>query len=121
MVELCIRIVDAQESAQLNEHYRHKAGATNVLSFPSDVRLPDLTLLGDLVICAPIVVAEAEAQTKAQDAHWAHMVVHGVLHLLGYNHIGDHEAEVMESKERVILSRLGFGDPYTISTNLEGA
>lgn len=120
-VELCIRIVDAQESAQLNERYRGKVGATNVLSFSSDVRLPELTLLGDLVICAPVVVAEAQAQAKAESAHWAHMVVHGVLHLLGYDHISDHDAEIMENKERDILSQLGFCDPYVINNDLEGA
>lgn len=110
--ELCIRIVDEAESAALNERYRGKVGATNVLSFPCDADVPGVKSLGDLVICAPVVAAEAAAQGKSPEAHWSHLVVHGVLHLLGFDHIGDHEAEVMEAEERAILSRLGYSDPY---------
>lgn len=118
-----IRIVDAEESADLNNQYRHKQGATNVLSFPFESQfIPDDSsdddeclddFLGDLVICVPIVKAEAEAQGKALDAHWAHMIVHGVLHLKGYDHMNPSEAEEMETLERSILGRLGFPDPYT--------
>ncbi|MCK4743010.1 MAG: rRNA maturation RNase YbeY [Sulfuriflexus sp.] len=117
-----IRIVDLDESAELNNQYRHKQGATNVLSFPFELpTLPDdlgeaeVSLehfLGDLVICAPIVEDEAKAQDKALNAHWAHMIVHGVLHLQGHDHIEQAEAEQMETLERTILANLGFPDPY---------
>ena len=113
MAELSIRIVDEAESADLNHTYRHKSGPTNVLSFPCEV--PDgvpLDLLGDLVICAPVVAREAQAQGKASEAHWAHMVIHGVLHLRGYDHIDTAEAERMEALEIDILSRLGYPNPY---------
>jgi probable rRNA maturation factor len=109
-----VRIVDEQESAQLNERYRHKQGPTNILSFP--VEIPEgieLNLLGDLVICAPVVKKEALEQHKALAHHWAHMIVHGVLHLLGYDHIDDDEAEQMESKEIAILKKLNISNPYT--------
>ncbi|MDP1970605.1 MAG: rRNA maturation RNase YbeY, partial [Methylobacter sp.] len=98
--EIVVRIVDEQESAELNEQYRHKSGPTNILSFPVD--LPEgieLDLLGDLVICAPVVEKEALEQDKLLAHHWAHIIVHGVLHLLGYDHIDDDEAELMENKE----------------------
>jgi len=110
---LTIRIVDAAESAELNQRYRQKSGATNVLSFPAD--LPeeiDLPLLGDLVICAPLVQAEAAAQGKAVMAHWAHLVIHGCLHLLGYDHIEPADATEMESLETRQLQQLGLPDPY---------
>lgn len=111
--ELCVRIVDQAESAELNERYRDKSGATNVLSFPCDADLPGGDApLGDLVICAAVVMKEAAAQGKCLNDHWQHLVVHGVLHLLGYDHIGDDEAEVMENEERAILARLGIADPY---------
>lgn len=119
--ELCIRIVDADESAALNQRYRGKAGPTNVLSFPCASGVPELNLLGDLVICAPVVAGEAQTQGKTEAAHWAHMVVHGVLHLLGYDHIGDHDALIMETRERAILARLGFPDPYSDENHSEGA
>lgn len=112
-LELSIRIVDEAESAQLNETYRHKPGPTNVLSFPAD--LPpelELPLLGDLVICAPVVIREAQEQSKPPEAHWAHMVVHGCLHLIGYDHVGDSDAEEMETLETGILIGLGFPPPY---------
>lgn len=111
--ELAIRLVDEAESACLNGHYRHKDGATNVLSFPAD--LPpevDLPLLGDIVICAPVVAREAGEQGKAVDAHWAHMVIHATLHLLGYDHLDAGEAAVMENLETDILTGLGFPPPY---------
>ncbi|MBU2708399.1 rRNA maturation RNase YbeY [Zooshikella marina] len=111
--ELSIRVVNTAESAELNGTYRQKHYATNVLSFPAD--LPeelDLPLLGDLAICADIVASEATIQGKPLQAHWAHMVIHGVLHLLGYDHINDDEATLMESLEVQLLKQLGFNDPY---------
>jgi probable rRNA maturation factor len=111
--ELCIRLVDEKEITQLNKHYRHKNGSTNVLSFsaelPKDLALP---LLGDLVICATVVNREASEQSKTRAAHWAHMVVHGSLHLLGFDHIKDKEATKMEAEEIKILRKLGFANPY---------
>jgi probable rRNA maturation factor len=111
--ELTVRIVDSEESQALNSQYRHKDKPTNVLSFPSDVP-PELAIafLGDLVICAPVVEDEAQAQNKPLDAHWAHMVVHGTLHLLGYDHIEDSEAAIMEGLETDILAALNYADPY---------
>jgi probable rRNA maturation factor len=111
--EVAIRIVDEAESAELNRTYRHKSGPTNVLSFPFEVPegVPN-ELLGDLVICAAVVEREAEEQGKSLEAHWAHMVVHGMLHLQGYDHIEDSEAEAMEAEEIVILAKLGFQNPY---------
>lgn len=112
--EIVVRIVDEQESAELNEQYRHKQGPTNILSFP--VEVPEgieLNLLGDLVICAPVLEKEALQQNKRLADHWAHIIVHGVLHLLGYDHIDDKEAEQMESKEIAILNRLHISNPYT--------
>ncbi|MCF6322906.1 MAG: rRNA maturation RNase YbeY [Gammaproteobacteria bacterium] len=113
VVELTIRLVENGESAALNEQYRDKQGPTNVLSFPfeapADVPLP---LLGDLVICVPLVVQEAQAQGKTVRAHWAHLVVHGVLHLRGYDHVDDSDAREMEDLERKIMAYLGFDDPY---------
>ena len=112
--ELAIRIVDEAESARLNATYRHKQGATNVLSFPAELPAAvPLPLLGDLVICAPVVTREAREQGKAPAAHWAHLVVHGCLHLLGYDHEQEAEAEEMESLEREILAGMGYPDPYT--------
>ena len=111
--EIVVRIVDEQESAELNEQYRHKPGPTNILSFP--VEVPEgieLNLLGDLVVCAPILEKEALEQHKALADHWAHIIVHGVLHLLGYDHIDDDEAELMESKEITILNKLSIKNPY---------
>lgn len=108
---LSIRIVDEEESAQLNSQYRHKQGPTNILSFPVPEGLPD-ALLGDLAICAAVVAREAEEQQKTLDAHWAHMTVHGVLHLKGYDHEEPDEAEAMEALETRILAELGYPDPY---------
>ncbi len=112
--EICLRLVDEAEMAQLNHDYRGKTGPTNVLSFPAD--LPpqlQLPLLGDIVICAPVVVREARAQDKNVRAHWAHLVVHGSLHLLGYDHIEAAEAATMEALETDILCQLGFPCPYS--------
>lgn len=111
--ELTIRVVSQAESETLNHQYRGQAKPTNVLSFPCD--LPeevDLSLLGDLVICAAIVEAEAVAQNKPLEAHWAHMVIHGTLHLLGYDHVEDAEAEQMEALETQLLTGLGYAAPY---------
>ncbi|TWU85594.1 rRNA maturation RNase YbeY [Haemophilus influenzae] len=112
-VEMTVRIVDEAESHELNLTYRGKDRSTNVLSFPfecpDEVELP---LLGDLVICRQVVEREAAEQEKPLMAHWAHMVVHGGLHLLGYDHIEDDEAEEMESLETQIMQGLGFDDPY---------
>ena len=112
-VEMTVRIVDEAESHKLNLTYRGKDRPTNVLSFPfecpDEVELP---LLGDLVICRQVVEREAAEQEKPLMAHWAHMVVHGSLHLLGYDHIEDDEAEEMESLETQIMQGLGFDDPY---------
>ena len=112
--ELTIRLVDAEEGQELNRTYRHKDYATNVLSFPAEVPegLLDIPLLGDLVICVPVVEREAREQNKALEAHWAHLVIHGCLHLLGYDHIDDEEAEEMEGLERQLLAELGYPDPY---------
>lgn len=113
--ELCIRIVDSEESRELNRDYRDKDKSTNVLSFPFEVPpgIP-LTLLGDLVICAEVVAQEACEQQKPAQNHWAHMVVHGTLHLLGFDHINDDEAEQMEALERVLLAQLDIADPYAL-------
>lgn len=111
--ELTIRFVGEKESAELNEQYRHKNGSTNILSFPFDAPAEvDLNLLGDLIICADVVKKEARQQKKEELAHWAHMVIHGTLHLLGYDHLTDEQASVMEAKEIKILSQLGYTDPY---------
>lgn len=111
--ELVVRIVDRQESRQLNHEYRGQDKPTNVLSFPYEApAVVESDLLGDLVICAPVVVDEAVAQNKPLQAHWAHLLVHGVLHLLGFDHTNEQGAEVMEGLEVEILETLGFPDPY---------
>lgn len=113
--EVTIRLVDNAESQQLNLTYRGKDYPTNVLSFPFQcppgVELP---LLGDLVICAPVVAKEAAEQNKPLHAHWAHMVIHGSLHLLGFDHINDDDAEQMEAEEITILQQLGITNPYLL-------
>jgi len=112
--ELSVRLVDELEGTDLNKRFRGRRGATNVLSFPFEP-LPGLgecDLIGDLVICAPIVAREAQEQGKTLDAHWAHMLVHGVLHLLGYDHQDAADTEQMEGLETRILCRLGFPAPY---------
>ena len=111
--EVTIRIVDLAESTELNSQYRNKTGPTNVLSFPFEAPAGiTVALAGDLIICAPVVEKEAREQRKTPTEHWAHMVVHGMLHLQGYDHIEDDEAEAMEALEIRLLSRLGFGNPY---------
>ncbi|UVE19791.1 rRNA maturation RNase YbeY [Pseudomonas sp. LS44] len=112
--ELTIRLVDEAEARELNSTYRHKDYATNVLSFPAEVpdELLDIPLLGDLVICVAVVEREAAEQGKTSEAHWAHLVIHGCLHLLGYDHIDEVEAEEMEALERQLLAELGHPDPY---------
>lgn len=115
--DLAIRLVDEKEGRALNHHYRGKDYATNVLSFPAElpeglpknVRLP---LLGDLVLCAPVIAREAKEQGKPLNAHYAHLTVHGCLHLLGWDHEDPREAEAMEQLEREILAGLGLPDPY---------
>ena len=111
--ELTVRIVDAEESQQLNGQYRNKHKPTNVLSFPFQ-NPPGITLplLGDLVICKKIVENEAQEQDKTLPEHWAHMLIHGTLHLLGYDHINETDALEMESLETKLLIELGFNDPY---------
>ncbi|MCW3172964.1 rRNA maturation RNase YbeY [Shewanella sp. FYR11-62] len=112
-VELTIRLVESSESQQLNHTYRGKDKPTNVLSFPFEAPAEiDLPLLGDLIICVDVVEKEALEQNKSLEAHWAHMVIHGCLHLLGYDHIINEEAEEMESLETQLLEHLGFSDPY---------
>jgi probable rRNA maturation factor len=111
--DLAIRLVDTKEGRALNRHYRGKDYATNVLSFPAE--LPEgvtLPLLGDLVVCAPVIAKEAAEQGKPLLAHYAHLTVHGVLHLLGLDHDDPREAEAMELIERELLADLGYADPY---------
>lgn len=116
-VQVSLQIVSTEESQQLNNDYREKNKPTNVLSFPMELpkelieEMP-VSLLGDLVVCAPVVAAESLLQGKTMNEHWAHMLVHGMLHLQGYDHIEDAEAELMEQKEVAILNKLGFENPY---------
>ena len=108
--QITVRLVDAEEGLQLNRDYRGKDYATNVLSFPYDV---DPVVCGDLVLCAPVVAREAAEQSKSLTAHYAHLIVHGLLHLQGYDHeAGERQARQMEDRERTILAALGFTDPY---------
>jgi len=111
-LEQTIRIVDEPESRTLNQQFRGKDSATNVLAFPADSDLLDYDCLGDLVICAPLVAAEAKAQGKTEDAHWAHLVIHGMLHLQGYDHQTAAQAARMEALEVEILDTLGYTNPY---------
>jgi probable rRNA maturation factor len=111
--EVTVRVVDEPESQELNHDYRGKDKPTNVLSFPFEAPPGiDIDLLGDLVICKQVVEREAIEQNKPLISHWAHMVVHGCLHLLGYDHIEDQEAEEMESLETEIMKSMGYSDPY---------
>jgi probable rRNA maturation factor len=115
--ELTVRIVGESESAELNARYRGKRGATNVLSFGAEAppeAAGELLPFGDLVICADVVEREAREQGKAPAAHWAHMIVHGALHLQGYDHETARDAGIMEARERDLLAELGFPDPYSI-------
>lgn len=117
-IEITIRIVDEEEITDLNYHYRHKQGTTNVLSFPSEKIPPviaeefDYNLIGDIVICAAVVEHEAKQQNKELLSHWAHMVIHGILHLLGYDHEKEQEAYLMENIEIDLMKQLGFLSPY---------
>lgn len=112
-VELTIRIVDEAEASQLNERWRQRKGPTNVLSFPFESPPGvDIPLLGDIIICAPLVARETAEQNKSLFAHWAHLVIHGTLHLLGYNHIDEAQAQTMESLEIHALHKLGHPNPY---------
>ena len=118
--EICVRLVDRDEMSKLNRDYRAKEGPTNVLSFPSDLPTElELPLLGDIVICAPVVRTEAKQQHKSLRAHWAHLTVHGTLHLLGYDHIEEHQAVAMETLETRILEQLNFACPYRDTQALE--
>ena len=114
--ELTLRIVAETESAELNSRYRGAQGPTNVLAFPAQPDLPaagdELPPLGDLVVCAPVVAREAASQGKAPEAHWAHIVIHGALHLIGYDHDSDPQAERMEDRERALLDGFGVPDPW---------
>ncbi|MFT5721512.1 MAG: putative rRNA maturation factor [Motiliproteus sp.] len=111
--ELCIRVVDEAESQQLNHDYRGIDKPTNVLSFPFEAPPEiELNLLGDLAICAPLVARQAEEQGKILEHHWAHLVTHGILHLLGYDHIDDEDAQTMEALETRLLAGLNIADPY---------
>ena len=113
--EITIRIVNLEEITHLNETYRHKKEPTNVLSFPSSLPIvvaEKTKILGDIAICAEIVNQEAKEQHKSQEAHWAHMVVHGILHLLGFDHVQPDQALEMETKEIKIIKSFGYPNPY---------
>ena len=112
-VRLGVRVVDAPEGADLNRRYRGRSGPTNVLSFPYEENDPGKTqFLGDIVLCAPVVVAEAAAAGRPENAHWAHLLIHGILHLRGFDHHTDQDARIMEERETQVLQGLGFSDPY---------
>ena len=108
--EVTIRITGEAEMQSLNNKWRNIDKPTNVLSFP--LREAGCPLLGDIVVCAPVVSREAVQQAKAPDAHWAHIIIHGILHLIGYDHSEEKEAETMEAKETALMLELGFPDPY---------
>lgn len=118
--EVTLRIVDERESAQLNLRYRGKQGPTNVLAFPAEGRTrvadDELPPLGDVLVCASVLAREAAEQHKAAAEHWAHIVIHGGLHLAGHDHATEAEAEVMECRERELLAALGIADPYRVRT-----
>ena len=114
--ELTVRIVDEDEIAALNEEYRNKQGSTNVLSFPIDEELPlPVPLLGDLVISAAVVEREAKQQNKDIASHWAHMIIHGTLHLLGFDHLEEADTTEMEQTEIILLGKLGISNPYEVA------
>lgn len=115
--ELTLRLVDAAEMTELNHHYRKQNKQTNVLAFPA--MIPDnidldFPLLGDVIICPSVLASESLEQGKAPEAHWAHIVIHGVLHLLGYDHIKESDAEIMQELEIKLLAKSGFANPYHI-------
>ncbi len=112
-VRLGLRVVAEAEAAALNERFRGRTGPTNVLSFPyGDEPLGKTRFLGDVVLCAPLVPAEAAREGRPENAHWAHLVIHGILHLQGFDHETDQDAQAMEAQETRILTGLGFTDPY---------
>jgi len=119
--QMTVRIVETDEMTELNQRYRQKTGSTNVLSFPfetppgmpADLVVPEL---GDVVVCAAVVMREATEQGKTSTAHWAHMIVHGTLHLLGYDHIQNSDAQKMESLEIAALNKLGYENPYSVQS-----
>ena len=115
--ELCLRLVDLDEGQQLNQHWRGGDAATNVLSFPSDLSVPGLRHLGDIVVCGPVVLREAAEQRKTPVHHFAHLTIHGVLHLRGFDHVEADEATVMEALEIELLAREGIPDPYAERPN----
>ncbi len=120
--ELTIRLVDSAEMRMLNNRYRHKDYPTNVLSFPADIHSEvelEAPFLGDIVLCAPVVQEESVEQSTSLMAHWAHMVIHGVLHLLGHDHQNDIEADIMESKEIAILGSMQIENPYEDNEELK--
>ena len=121
--QMTVRVVGETEGAALNERYRKRSGATNVLAFgfdapelPDAPELSDTNILGDVVVCAPVVEREARAHSKPLDAHWAHLVIHGTLHLLGYDHDEPDSARAMEAVEVEVLGSLGYSDPYADGT-----
>jgi probable rRNA maturation factor len=114
--EVTIRIVDEGEARILNSTYRGKDYATNVLTFPLT---EEPHLMGDIIICAPVALAEAKSQNKALEAHYAHLTVHGMLHLHGYDHETEAQAELMESLEISILTKLGYANPYLITEDAD--
>jgi len=117
--ELTVRVVGVDEAKELNANYRRIDKATNVLSFPADWESEEgVQYYGDIAICAEVVYREAETQGKALHAHWAHMVVHGALHLLGHDHQQQRDAEAMEAREIALLAQFGFGDPYGTGQHL---
>ena len=113
-VEVLIRVVDTQEMSALNKQYRHKLGTTNILSFPFDApeTIEGSILLGDLVVCATVLETEAREQKKSLKDHWTHIIIHGILHLLAYDHINENDALEMEAKEIIILQQLNIDNPY---------
>lgn len=113
--EVCLRIVDVAEITELNAQYRHKDQPTNVLSFPADIPAElELPILGDIVICSAVVAEQAQQQNKSLNAHWAHMCIHGMLHLQGFDHIDDEQAQEMETLEIALLNQLGYPSPYEL-------
>jgi len=114
-VSVCVRVVAEEESGELNARYRDQHKPTNVLSFQVDISLPEEKLLGDIVICEQVVRREAQEQCKRADEHFAHMVVHGMLHLYGYDHQDPVDAGVMENIEREVLASQGIADPYGVT------
>lgn len=112
-MEIGIRLVDDAESAHLNKTYRNKSGPTNVLSFPfANSAEINSCYLGDLVLCAPLIAKEAQAQGKSLESHFAHLVIHGILHLLGHDHATEPEAKIMETQEIALMAAAGYSDPY---------